>query len=155
MMHITDLPPLVPLRLLVYTARYRGDDLNTDLQAILAVSRRNNQRDGVTGCLLVDGQVFVQALEGPPEAIEALYARICADHRCESPEVLLDQPARTRSTWGWSLVVGRVGPGMQETELRSFRDAYLAGFKADAAGFMELLHQMLLQVDGLAPRAGA
>jgi len=134
-----------PLRLLVYTARYRGAELASDLEDILAKSSRNNARDGITGALLVDGPVFVQAVEGPALAIADLYARICADARCGNPEVLLDRPALGRSAWGWSLAVARLDadPGIDPAALRAFRDAYISGFKADAAGFIELLHALL------------
>ena len=140
--------PKEQLRLLVYTARYRGSDLPADLADILVRSRHNNRRDGITGVLLVDGQVFVQALEGPPAAIDRLYGRIQADTRCGDIEVLLDRPAAGRSAWEWSLGVARLDadPGIDAAALRAFRDAYLNGFKADAAGFIELLEALLTAV---------
>ncbi|WP_109807456.1 BLUF domain-containing protein [Sphingosinithalassobacter portus] len=50
-------------------------------EPILAVARRLNARDDITGLLYSDGQRFLQALEGPEEAVEAAFARIQADPR--------------------------------------------------------------------------
>ena len=134
-----------PLRMLVYSARYCGSNLELDLNDILTKSTRNNRRDGVTGALLVDGLTFVQAVEGPPDAIERLFGRICADRRCAQHEVLLDQPASGRSAWEWSLHVAHLDAarGIDPAALRAFRDAYTHGFKADVAGFIDVLHALL------------
>ncbi|RDE06826.1 BLUF domain-containing protein [Sphingomonas aracearum] len=47
-----------------------------DVEAILAVSRRNNARDSITGLLYSDGVRFLQVLEGPEDKVEAAFARI-------------------------------------------------------------------------------
>jgi len=49
--------------------------------AVLASSRRNNRRAGLTGLLLFDGVRFLQALEGEAEPLLATFARIKADPR--------------------------------------------------------------------------
>ncbi|MDX2170871.1 MAG: BLUF domain-containing protein [Deltaproteobacteria bacterium] len=54
---------------------------SAEIDDILAVSRRNNARLGVTGMLLYwDGNV-VQLLEGPRAAVDALLERIARDPR--------------------------------------------------------------------------
>lgn len=133
------------LRMLVYSARYCGSNLELDLNEILTKSTHNNRRDGITGALLVDGLTFVQAVEGPPDEIERLFGRICADRRCAQHEVLLDQPASGRSAFEWTLHVAHLdtATGIDPTVLRAFRDAYIHGFKADVAGFIDLLHVLL------------
>lgn len=49
------------------------------LLELLDLSRRNNQRDGVTGMLLYHDRNFAQALEGPKVAVERTFARIGKD----------------------------------------------------------------------------
>jgi hypothetical protein len=51
------------------------------LDRILEASHRNNRRDEVTGLLTYSGEVFVQFLEGPPEALRSLMNRLQADPR--------------------------------------------------------------------------
>ena len=43
---------------------------------ILAVSRRNNARAGITGALMYSGSAFAQVLEVPRLAVEAIFERI-------------------------------------------------------------------------------
>jgi hypothetical protein len=48
---------------------------------ILAISTRNNDRDGLTGTLMVGRKSFLQVLEGSFEAVNATFARIVRDPR--------------------------------------------------------------------------
>ena len=48
---------------------------------ILATSRRNNQRDGLTGLLLAGQRRFLQVLEGERAAVQRAYDRILLDPR--------------------------------------------------------------------------
>ncbi|MEE2915447.1 MAG: BLUF domain-containing protein, partial [Pseudomonadota bacterium] len=63
---------------LVYISSAIG---RVDGDAVLAVSRRNNARDGITGLLYADGRRFLQVLEGERAAVERAYQRIAADPR--------------------------------------------------------------------------
>ena len=65
---------------LVYASRPFGFDAST-LTNILFDARRCNTRDGITGALICRDDLFLQLLEGPEQAVEAAYARICADDR--------------------------------------------------------------------------
>ena len=51
------------------------------LADILRSSRRNNAAADVSGLLIVGGRRFLQALEGPEQAVLATYARIGRDPR--------------------------------------------------------------------------
>jgi hypothetical protein len=70
---------------LIYFSRHRldqwYDDKGRDIAEILAISVANNQRDGVTGALIVDNHWFVQALEGAESAVSATFERILRDQR--------------------------------------------------------------------------
>lgn len=48
---------------------------------IIAVSRRNNLRDGITGVLLHDPPWFVQVIEGPETGVSTAFERILHDQR--------------------------------------------------------------------------
>lgn len=60
------------------------------LTDILNTARTANGPLGVSGLLACGGGLFFQALEGPPEAIEALLGRIRADKRHRNLRVLQD-----------------------------------------------------------------
>ena len=73
------------------------------VQAILAVSRKNNWRADITGILMSAGSHFAQVLEGRHDDIEALLARVRADRRHEQIHMLLDRPASRREYGDWSM----------------------------------------------------
>jgi hypothetical protein len=66
---------------LLYISTTRSILAAAELEEILRVSRRNNVAVGVTGLLIVGGRRFLQALEGPEEAVIATFERIRADPR--------------------------------------------------------------------------
>lgn len=74
-----------------------------DLEAIVAVSRRNNKACQISGALMVTDRHFVQFLEGPAAALEGLLAALHADRRHHNLRVLEDGPAVSRRFAQWSL----------------------------------------------------
>jgi hypothetical protein len=78
----------------------RGTDLT---EAILATSRRNNARDGITGLLYADGTRFLQVLEGEPAKVEAAFARIKPDVRHRGVVVLSRRTVATREFGAWDM----------------------------------------------------
>lgn len=71
--------------------------------AILNVSRRNNERDGVTGLLYSDAKRFLQALEGPENAVEAAFTRIAADARHRAIVILSRRIVEHREFGAWAM----------------------------------------------------
>lgn len=53
----------------------------TDLEPILAVSRRNNERLNVTGLLGLTSTHFMHYLEGPRESVSHIFSHIIHDRR--------------------------------------------------------------------------
>lgn len=95
--------PPVPLRRVLYVATARKPFSREELAALLAKSRANNERDDVTGMLLYRDSLFIQALEGPPEAMRALLARIRTDSRIMSCDLIDDTGARDRVFPDWRM----------------------------------------------------
>ena len=73
------------------------------LDDILAASRRNNERCGVTGLLVSGGKRFLQVLEGPDQAVLATYARIQNDPRHFAFVVLTTRVVEERAFGAWSM----------------------------------------------------
>ena len=73
------------------------------IRGILAVSRRNNARDGITGGLLFSEGCFAQVLEGPLDALETTFERIQCDERHSDVTVLQSGPITARDFPDWSM----------------------------------------------------
>lgn len=77
---------------LVYRSRSTiegtAEEVQQAIGEILATSRTRNAEAGITGTLLFTRLFFVQALEGPAAAVEAIFDRICFDLHHVSVEVV-------------------------------------------------------------------
>lgn len=87
---------------LIYASRPFGFDEGA-LAAILAVSRRCNERDGITGALICRGDLYLQLLEGPQELVEAAYQRIGWDRRHLDIKLLSRRTVTERLFPGWAM----------------------------------------------------
>jgi hypothetical protein len=107
---------------------------------ILRTSRRNNGRDSITGLLYADGVRFMQALEGPQEAVEAAYQRIKEDPRHRAPVILSRREVDSREFGDWEMAERR--PGQQGEAFVSRVDNLVANaapsVRATFTGFMDV-----------------
>jgi hypothetical protein len=100
---------------LTYISTATAGVSQVQVDAILAASRRNNGRNAITGLLLYDGQRFLQALEGPPDAVNAAYTRIKADPRHRAVVMLSSREIEARAFGEWAMAAERVTPGEART----------------------------------------
>ncbi len=96
---------------LVYLSQATRPMTDDDLADILRVSRANNSQRAITGLLLHESDVFMQALEGPRAAVEALFARISRDDRHRDVVVLVEDEISARNFGAWRMAYHRVQPG--------------------------------------------
>lgn len=87
---------------LIYYSQPFGFD-NAMLDGILLQARRNNPRDGLTGALIVRGDLYLQLLEGPEAAVMATYARIARDDRHLAVKLLVHETVAERLFPDWSM----------------------------------------------------
>ena len=93
-----------PLFRVVYASRSLLPEpaAEAELERILARARRGNAALGITGALLFSEDCFAQALEGPPETVEAVFEAIQCDPR--HTEVVLEAvPVSAREFGAWSM----------------------------------------------------
>ncbi len=88
---------------LIYRSRALAPEPSAALGDILAASVWNNARHGVTGALGFSGAAYVQLLEGPAGALDALLTNLLADRRHTELSVLYREPVTTRLLSGWSM----------------------------------------------------
>ncbi len=73
------------------------------LAGILSAARRNNPRHSITGALVCRHDLYLQLIEGPDAAIDALYVRIVADDRHCDVRLLLTEPMGERMFPAWAM----------------------------------------------------
>ncbi len=98
---------------LVYISTSREPITAPQLDSILAASRTNNAREGVTGLLVAGTRRFLQALEGPEQAVLDLYARIRRDPRHDILMLLTGRTVAQRAFGDWSMACER---GQEDAE---------------------------------------
>ena len=85
-------------------------DCEAEIGAIIRASIRRNREVAITGLLLVHQGYFLQALEGPAEAVLTTYGRICDDPRHTDSRVIGAGPAPGRSFADWNMCARRISP---------------------------------------------
>ena len=111
---------------LIYISTSRTVISATELNSILTVSRRNNARIGVTGLLVAGHRRFLQALEGPPEAVEATFRRIGADPRHFAVVTLRRDEVASRTFPEWTMGHQPAGGIAGAASLRAIVDALVS-----------------------------
>jgi len=88
---------------IIYHSRPFGFD-RAMLAGILMQARRNNKRDGITGALICRQDMYLQLVEGPESAIDALYAKIAADDRHANAELAHTASVDQRMFPDWDML---------------------------------------------------
>ena len=79
-------------------------DLSSDsLTNIYDISQKNNSKSGISGCLLIGSNSYLQLLEGPDSAVENLYSKIQMDSRHKKVKKLFEQNIEEKLFSSWSM----------------------------------------------------
>ncbi|WP_332660504.1 BLUF domain-containing protein [Brevundimonas sp.] len=99
------------LERLVYESTATGTTESIgNLAVILAESQRNNDRDGLTGALAAHRDRYIQVVEGPAQALDALLRRLESDPRHRDVTLLDRAPISERLFSRWSMANARITP---------------------------------------------
>ena len=109
------------LALLVYVSSATHLFAQDELVELLRVARGINAREEVTGLLLYQDGNFIQALEGPDEAVDCIYRKIQTDQRHHQVMTLVRGPIETRIFDGWAMGF-RSADEMDDADRRSFSE---------------------------------
>lgn len=96
---------------LIYASKASASFKEHDLTDILARSRKNNQRDGLTGILVYANRSFLQVLEGELSVVKRRYEFISQDPRHEWVLKLRQAFVPERNFPDWSMGLHRTEPG--------------------------------------------
>ncbi len=113
---------------LVYISAANKDFSEIELQELLENARLNNESLNVSGMLLFHEGSFIQALEGPREAVESLYNKISEDKRHTETRVLFRGELEERDFDTWSMGFYRSNQSVKEN-LEGFHQFLRTGFK--------------------------
>lgn len=106
------------MRQIIYASRTHGQVAAGLASAILRQSRVHNGMDGITGLLCARGDEFMQVLEGPKESVALTLARIMADPRHHSIELLGDRPVEERDFGDWTMAYRDVDQTQDQVDER-------------------------------------
>lgn len=144
-----------PLMRLLYRSEIAlteaGEALDRRIGEIAEQSRVNNRDVGVTGALMVAAGAFVQAVEGPPDAVEATFERICRDLRHRRVQLLELVEVEDRAFGEWAMAI--VAPRREFVTLGLDVDATAAARSdaaASAAATIRLMRALVLGEAGAA-----
>jgi len=120
-------------------------EIAADIASILAASRTNNDRVGITGALIFNSGIFAQVLEGEMHEVEHTFERIQRDPRHGDVQILAFDPVASRGFPSWSM--GYVGNSREDTNLFG-RIATDTGFDAkrmEGERIFEIMHAIALE----------
>ena len=130
---------------LLYISQAAPGITEGQVQDILKSARRNNPGEGLTGVLIHGGDLFLQVLEGPEQAVLRRYVKILDDRRHGHCQILLISPAEDRMFDQWSMGVIQSNPLDYQhiAELRAHRlEAVQAGaFRESMRAFVRKLKE--------------
>jgi hypothetical protein len=88
---------------LVYVSRSVNPLDEASTESILASAKANNAAHGITGILCHGGGIYLQALEGGRQAVNALYTHLIRDARHADVVLLHYEEIKERRYSGWSM----------------------------------------------------
>jgi len=88
---------------LLYVSRSVKPETPEQTEAILNSSREHNIGNGITGVLCFGGGIYLQAIEGGRNQVNALYSHIVKDTRHKDVVILDYQEISERRFGGWTM----------------------------------------------------
>jgi len=89
---------------IVYVSTLKPDVDETRVAEMVAKAAAFNQSRGITGMLALEGQRVCQILEGPDDAVNALYASIRHDPRHSGVAELVNASINSPTFEAWGMV---------------------------------------------------
>jgi hypothetical protein len=110
---------------IIYCSQSTYDVSPEELVALLERSRRNNDRDGLSGMLLYSSQSFLQVLEGDEAPLQSTYDRILADDRHTNLRMLMNADVVSPMFPDWTMGFEHVDDEELADDLEGFTPATL------------------------------
>ncbi|MFN0128358.1 MAG: BLUF domain-containing protein [Verrucomicrobiales bacterium] len=140
---------------LVYVSQATRDFDEGELADLLAVSRRNNAASGITGLLMYESRMFLQALEGPQADVTALFQKIKRDPRHTDVQLVCEDRIEQRYFGPWRMAFQRatdkdLSPGEGfSTLLENYRKGTLSAIDDRLVFALLVLFKERLPLEGM------
>jgi hypothetical protein len=130
---------------LLYASRVSETIDDALLKSILLSSEARNREHGITGilCTYPEGGVFLQALEGARDEVNALFANIVRDRRHRDVTLLYYAEIEERRFAGWRMGNVDLKRINLSTILRFSEKAVLDPFSMTGSGALALLEELV------------
>jgi hypothetical protein len=102
-----------------------------DIVDLLTISRKNNEKAGITGMLLYIDETFFQVLEGDEENLHNLYKKIECDERHTKVVKLIEEPVDKRTFSDWSMGYAKATRAELST-IPGLNDFFVSGLSFNA-----------------------
>lgn len=116
---------------MLYQITYRseavGDVTDSKISDVLEVSKHNNSKLEITGCLIYKENFFLQILEGEEDLVRKLYFTIKGDMRHENVNILHEGHSEERLFTKWDMAYAR----LNDKEDNPDRDLSLINYEFD------------------------
>ncbi|MBS0242633.1 MAG: BLUF domain-containing protein [Proteobacteria bacterium] len=127
----------------LYASRPVAPQPSTNLDRILAQSRRNNVSRGITGLLCATSELFVQVLEGGRDEVSVLLSAIFRDDRHRDVRLLAFDEIAERQFGNWTMgqiEIAAVNPGLlMKYQPRPCLDPYAVSARSTMALLSDLV----------------
>ena len=90
------------LKQVIYVSE-KTDKSSDSLTDIYDISQKNNSESGISGCLLIGSDSYLQLLEGPDSEVGKLYSKIEMDSRHKKVKKLFEQHIEEKLFSSWSM----------------------------------------------------
>ncbi len=129
----------------IYASAATHDFTNDELIELLQLARENNTQLAITGMLLHHEGSFIQILEGPEDAVEALFEIISRDERHANILLLSKRNVKERSFADWGMGFACTAC-LGNKDLEGFSDLLLSQATAlEMEHHADRAHQVLLK----------
>ena len=130
---------------LIYTSQAVEPFSGEQLSKLLEAARANNKALGVSGMLVYEDRIFLQALEGDESVVMPLYEKIGQDKRHEQLILLSKRAVEERAFSEWTMGFFNADVTALES-LSGFYDFFGRNFSLfDFARNADLAHKILLR----------
>jgi GTP-binding protein EngB required for normal cell division len=138
---------------MAYTSQATSPEnqISTDLEDIVQVSKLKNKVSEITGVLFYDNRQYFQLIEGEYEVLLQLMDKIRQDARHRDINMIIDQAVEKREFSSWNMDYFNISKSRQMNEdmLDKFRNMYQQNLKMNARVFVELMKEMLAEPEVL------
>jgi L-rhamnose mutarotase len=131
----------VLVRLYYASTAAEGVDMN-EFRRILATAQANNVQNDLTGMLVFNSKIFLQALEGSRVAVNTLYSRLTTDPRHKNLMLLKYEAVKQRDFAEWSMAFAAANAANRALFLKHSTHSVFNPYHMDAESVEALMKEL-------------